>query len=133
MAPERIYYDGACGFCHARVRAVMERDPGGTLFRFAPLSGPTFAARVPAGRRRALGDTLVVETADGRLLARSDAVLHILRRVGRSRAAALLAMLPRPARDLGYRSFARVRRHFATRPAGACPAVAPALRERFDP
>ena len=134
MGPvERIYYDGDCGFCHDRVRWILRRDPAGTLFRFAPLEGPTFESRVPADRRAAMAGTLVVETDDGRYLLRSDAVVHILRRLGRSRGAAALATLPRFLRDLGYRAVASVRRILAARPREACPVLDPDLRARFDP
>jgi predicted DCC family thiol-disulfide oxidoreductase YuxK len=129
---ERIYYDGGCGFCHGWVRRVAERDRDGA-FRFAPLGGETFLRRVPAERRAGLGDTVVLETEDGRLLVRSDAVIHALRRTGRGGAAGLLSALPRPLRDLGYRAFAAVRRAVAPRPDGACPVAAPELRARFDP
>jgi predicted DCC family thiol-disulfide oxidoreductase YuxK len=104
---ERVLFDGACGFCRGWARWIAEQDPGGALFRLEPLGG-----------RR---DTVVVETEDGRTLLRSDAVIHVLRRVGRRRSAAALALLPRPVRDLGYRLFARaLRRNPETRgPRGA--------------
>jgi predicted DCC family thiol-disulfide oxidoreductase YuxK len=130
---ERIYYDGGCGLCHASVRWVVRREPPGGLFRFAPLAGPTCAARVPPGRRAGIASTFVVETDDGRLLVRSDAVIHVLRRLGRGRTAALLALLPRPVRDLGYRAVAFLRRALAPRPRDACPVADPAVRARFDP
>lgn len=130
---ERIYYDGECGFCHGWVRRVLRREPPGGLFRFAPLAGTTFAARVPPERRAGMASTFVVETEDGRLLLRTDAVIHVLRRLDRRRAAALLAILPRPVRDLGYRAVAAVRRSLAPRPRDACPVVDAETRARFDP
>jgi predicted DCC family thiol-disulfide oxidoreductase YuxK len=130
---ERVYYDGECGFCHGWVRGVLRREPPGGLFRFAPLQGPTFASRVPPERRAGMASTFVVETGDGRLLVRTDAVIHVLRRLGRRRSAALLAILPRPVRDLGYRAVARVRRALAPRPRGSCPVADPETRARFDP
>jgi predicted DCC family thiol-disulfide oxidoreductase YuxK len=124
---ERLYFDGECGFCRERVRWIVRREPPGGLFRYAPLGGPTFEARIPPERRATLGHTLVVETEDGRLLARSDAVVHVLRRLGRRRTAALLALVPRFLRDLGYRVVAR------SRSRGACAAPDPVPQERSDP
>jgi len=124
---ERIYFDGECGFCTGWAAWIARREPPGGLFRFAPLKGTTFAARVPPERRAGLTGTVVVETGDGCLLARSDAVVHVLRRIGRRKTAALLAACPRPLRDLGYRLFARSLRR------DACPVPDAALRARLDP
>ncbi len=132
---ERIFYDGDCGVCHWSVRFVARRDPGGQAFRFAPLGGETFDRRVPSEVRRDLPDTIVVQTAGGEVLLRSRAVVHILRRLGRPWPALgrLLALVPRPIRDLGYDLFARVRRYLAARPDGVCPLLPPELAARFDP
>jgi predicted DCC family thiol-disulfide oxidoreductase YuxK len=80
-----------------------------------------------------MAGTLVVETEDGRFLLRSDGIVHILRRVGRRRSAACLAILPRFLRDLGYRGVASVRRFLAPKPSDACPVMAAELRARFEP
>ena len=134
MGPvERIYYDGDCGFCHDRVRWILRRDPAGERFRYAPLEGATFVSRVPAERRGGMAGTLVVETDDGRFLLRSDAVVHILRRLGRTGSASALALLPKFLRDLGYLGVARARRLLAAKPGDACPVLDPDLRKRFDP
>jgi predicted DCC family thiol-disulfide oxidoreductase YuxK len=124
---ERLYFDGDCGFCHGWVRWIARREPPGGCFRYAPLRGPTFEARVPPDRRAGMTGTIVVETEDGRFLVRSDAVLHVLRRLGRRKSAGALALVPRALRDLGYRAVARARRR------GACPADAPVPGARFDP
>jgi predicted DCC family thiol-disulfide oxidoreductase YuxK len=107
---ERLYFDGGCGRCRGWVRWIARREPPGGLFRYAPLGGATFEARVPPDRRAGLADSLVVETEDGRLLARSDAVLHVLRRLGRRKSAGALARLPRFLRELAYRAVAGSRR-----------------------
>jgi predicted DCC family thiol-disulfide oxidoreductase YuxK len=130
---ERIYYDGECGYCHEWVRIVLRYDPEGALFRFAPVQGTTFAARIPREKREAMGDTIVVETEDGRLLVRSVAINHILRRLGFKTWARLNSLAPRPLGDLGYRLAAWSRRAFAPRPRDSCPVVDPTLRARFDP
>lgn len=133
--PELLFYDGHCALCHGAVKFVLRRDRSGTTFRFAPLEGATFMARVPENARKNLPDSIVVLTNDGALLVRSDAFIRILERLGgRWRtAAALLRTIPRPLRDAVYDFIARVRyRVFGTR-ADVCPVVAPALRSRFDP
>ncbi len=98
---ERIFYDGHCGLCHGAVRFVIARDPQGRLFRYAPLEGTTFAALVPAKRRADLPDSVIVLTEDGRLLVRSAAFIHILRRLGgvwRVTAAIIASDSPRDSR-----------------------------------
>ncbi len=71
-ATDTIYYDGSCGLCHRWVRFVLAADTNGRLFRFAPLQGETFQAKVADGARAALPDSVVVQRADdGRRLGSS--------------------------------------------------------------
>jgi predicted DCC family thiol-disulfide oxidoreductase YuxK len=132
---EIAFYDGHCGLCHRAVRFVLAEDSLGTAFRFAPLQGETFAARVAAERRAGLPDSIVVETAEGALLVRSSAFLHILRRLGGGwrMLAAILAAIPRPVRDAAYDFVARIRYSIFGRRDDVCPIVPPDLRARFDP
>ena len=74
-------------------------------------------------------------TEKGSILVRSNAFLHILKRLGGGWAilGAVLAVIPRPVRDLAYDFIARVRyRVFGTRD-DLCPIVPADLRARFDP
>lgn len=135
---ERIYYDGECGLCHRWVLFTLARERGRELFRFAPLGGPTFARELtalPPEERRALPDSLVVRTDDGRLLLRSAGALHVLARLGGGWGllARVLTLVPRPLGDFGYDQVARVRKRFFARPQNACPMVPPELARRFDP
>ena len=132
---ERIFYDGECGLCHRWVRFTLARDRGRELFRFAPLQGRTFAAEVPDEEKRALPDSLAVRTSDGRLLVRSAAVLHVLRRTGGVWGAlsAPLRVVPRALADWGYDVVARARKRLFARPPELCPLVPPELARRFDP
>jgi predicted DCC family thiol-disulfide oxidoreductase YuxK len=132
--PETLFYDGDCALCHRAVRFVLKHDSGGA-FRFAPLHGETFRSRVTAARHSAVPDSLAVLTRDGRLLLRSQAVLHVLRNLGGmwKTAAALLRWIPRPLGDVLYAVVARIRYRVFGRRDHACPAVSPALRSRFDP
>jgi predicted DCC family thiol-disulfide oxidoreductase YuxK len=135
QATEIIYYDGHCGLCHRLVRFVVAVDSDGRLFRFAPLYGETFQARVAESGRAGLPDSVVLQSAEGALLVRSAAVLHILRRLGGAWAALSWAtrLIPRPLRDRLYDWIARVRHRLFAPPAETCPLMPGALRKRFDP
>lgn len=135
MAPELLFYDGGCGLCHNTVRFVMAADRDGRVFRFAPLGGETFQREVPADRAVELPDSFVIQRADGELLLRTDAVVHMLRRLGGfwRVPAALLAVIPRAWRDAAYDWIARHRLRFFRKPEAACPLVPPHLRVRFEP
>ncbi len=133
--PETVFYDGHCGLCHRAVRFVLKRDRSGAAFRFAPLQGETFQARVPVDRRAGVPDSMAVLTDDAWLLMRSDACIHILRRLGGGWRimAALAAAIPRPLRDAFYNIIARTRYRAFGRRDDLCPTVPPELRKRFDP
>lgn len=132
--PERIFYDGDCALCHGAVTFLVRRDRRGDLFRFAPLGGDAFHAELSPAEQAALPDSLVLRLADGRLLLRSDAVLHALGRLGGAwrPLAALARVVPRALRDTVYDLVARLRRRFLAPPAGTCPILPPDLRRRFD-
>ena len=117
-APGTIFYDGGCGFCHGFVRFVLSEEPAGEGFRFAPLE---------------TGDSIVVRTGDGETLTRSDAVLHVLERLGGLWRvfAGIGKWIPRPVRDAMYRGFARIRRRLFARPDHACPVLPLRYRTRF--
>jgi predicted DCC family thiol-disulfide oxidoreductase YuxK len=134
VAPGReiLFYDGHCGMCHGFVRFLLEKDRAGA-FVFAPLQGDTFAATVPEAERAKLPDSMVIRTADGRLLVRSAAALHVLATVGGRwhTLAALLRLVPRPVLDAAYRAVAAVRHRLGPPPPSTCPLVPAELRERF--
>lgn len=129
-----VFYDGACGLCHHTVRFAIARDRDGSRFRFAALGSEAFRRLVPGPLRLRIPDSIVVLTADGTLLARSAAVIHILERIGGPwrRPAELLGLVPRAIRDLGYDAIARVRDRLFRRPTEACPVTPPELRARFE-
>jgi len=131
---DMMFYDGYCGLCHRAVRFVLAEDREGKLFRFAPLQGAAFERLVPAERRESLPDSVVVLTADGRLLVRSEAFLHILRRLGGAWkvVAVVLGVVPRGLRDFVYDFVARVRFHVFGRREDLCPVMPAELRARFD-
>jgi predicted DCC family thiol-disulfide oxidoreductase YuxK len=133
--PEMLFYDGHCALCHGTVKFVLRHDRAGAAFRFAPLQGGTFQNLIPAEARKSVPDSIVVLTLDKSFLVRSDAIVHILRRLGGvwRGLAGVLAVIPRPLRDAGYNFIARVRYPVFGRRDDLCPVVPPELRVRFDP
>ena len=102
---DTVIYDGGCGLCHYFVRFLVAEDWSGSAFRFAARASA--AAQPPAEGavdREKLGDYVAVRTADGRLLVRSTAVLHVLHRLGGMWAvvADIAALVPRVFRDVAY-------------------------------
>jgi predicted DCC family thiol-disulfide oxidoreductase YuxK len=133
-APDLVFYDGACGLCHRLVRFVLNRDPTGR-FRYAPLGGTTFERLVPPGARDPLPDSVVVRTADGRMLVRSAAIIQIGERLGDPwrTLVAVVGLLPHWLLDAGYDAIARIRSRLFDRPEGVCPIIPPELTSRFLP
>jgi len=132
---EIVFYDGHCGLCDRAVKFVLKHDQSGRPFRFASLQGTTYASRISAERRASLSDSIVVLTEDGATLTRSDAFVHIFRRLGggwRTLAGAV-AIVPRPVRDLIYNFIARIRYRIFGRRDEICPIMPPELSARFDP
>ena len=129
-----LFYDGTCGLCHGAVLFVLKRDKAGR-FRFAPLQGETLQELVADGTRAALPDSLVLREPDGRLFTRSSAVVAMLKRLGPfwRVLGALLWIVPRPLRNLGYDGIAKVRHRLFKKPDDACPLVPRELRGRFLP
>ena len=106
-----LFYDGGCGLCQRSVRFVAKRDGSGHI-HFAPLGGETFQRLIPESTRSGLPDSLLVRTAEGAILYRSTALVHLLSRMGPGwrLAGLLLAWLPRGLRDGAYDWVARRRR-----------------------
>ncbi len=129
-----IFYDGACGLCHRFVALVIAEDRD-AVFWFAPLGGTTFESMVPAHSRVTLPDSLVISTADGRLLTTAAAARHALVRLGGvwRVIGEVLGVLPHGLCEWGYRRVASVRRRLFARPESACPVLPAHLRERFRP
>jgi len=133
VAGDILFFDGSCGLCHGAVRFVLDRGDRGRELRFAPLHGEAFRREIPEGLRKALPDSLVVKTADGRILTRSSGVVRVLHGLGGvwSLLGAFLWCVPRPLRNLGYRLVSTVRRRLFPLTEGACPWRSPEQRSRF--
>jgi predicted DCC family thiol-disulfide oxidoreductase YuxK len=136
-----ILYDGVCGLCNRFVQFVLKRDSA-ARFRFAALQGEIAAGILSRhNQNRTTLDTLYLlapttGSADGEsLLARSDAVIFILRTLGGiwPLAALFLRLTPRPIRDWGYNLVARHRYRIFGR-FETCPLPSGETRARFlDP
>ncbi len=134
-----VLYDGVCGFCNRVVHFLMPRDRADRL-RYAPLESGL--ARAMLARHPSLGQT--AETMQSVVLVldaltplesvqqRSDAVLAGMRLLPSPwpLLAAVLRIVPRLVRDVGYRIVARLRYRIFGRYA-ACPIPSPTERKRI--
>ncbi len=131
-APPVVLFDGVCNLCNGAVQFIIDRDPG-SQFRFASLQSEAGQAllarhdyRLPAGDPESL---VLVE--GGQVFERSTAALKIARRLsGGWRAFAVLLVLPRALRDVGYRFIARHRYGWFGK-SDACRLPTPELKARF--
>ncbi len=130
QAIDIIFYDGSCALCHAAVRFALHFDTKAE-FQFAPLGGATH--RRLFATRSDLPDSIVILTGDGRVLTRSDAILHILGRLGGiwKVAGGLARMIPRAFRDAVYEVVARLRYRVFGRSSQVCPVMPAGSRTRF--
>ena len=128
-----MFYDGSCGLCHRVVLFAIRRDQQGSLFQFAPLGGPTFLEQYTAEQRGRFPDSIVLRTADGRTLVKSEAAIHLGARVGGTWGgiARVVSLLPRWLLDWGYDGVAAIRRLLFTPPSDSCPTLPAELRSRF--
>jgi predicted DCC family thiol-disulfide oxidoreductase YuxK len=107
-----LLYDGVCGLCNRLVQFVLKHDRR-AHFCFASLQS-AYAARILQHHNLDPDDldtVYVVQEADARVSARSDAVIFVLRELGGFWAAiaAVLRILPKSLRDWGYGVVARNR------------------------
>ena len=129
-----MFYDGHCGLCHRAVKFALAHDQDGSRFRFAPLGGVAARREICGIDPAELPDSVVVLTPSRLVLIRSDAIVYLLRRIGGAWGfvGSMLAIVPRPLRDAGYRVVAKLRRRLFSPPDDACPMVPAELRARFE-
>ena len=129
-----VYYDGHCGLCHGLVKILLRLDRDGGWFRYAPLDSRSFQSRTTELQRAQLPDSVVVFSPGGTPLARSAAVLAILRHMGGvwRMAAWVAGLIPTHVLDAGYNWVARNRYQWFGKATVACPIVPPHLRSRFE-
>jgi predicted DCC family thiol-disulfide oxidoreductase YuxK len=106
-----LFFDGECGLCNRLVRLLLRLDHAGRL-RFAALQGPTAQAYLRThGLPTEDFDTLIYVPDWSRRerpehLFRTAGIIAALRTIGGAFArtlADLLALVPAPVRDAGYR------------------------------
>ena len=129
--PEWIFYDGTCGLCHRVVLRVLARDRDGSKFRFAEHQ----ARNGNYCERTDRPDSVVVKTATGDVMTRTEAIRYVARRMGGGWRilGGLLHLVPSWIADLLYDGVAAIRNRLFARPAGLCPLVPDHLASRFHP
>lgn len=126
-----IFFDGVCGLCNRFVDFVIRHDRQG-VFRLAPLQGETARDRLAEADVLDLKTMVLVDPSG--TYRKSTAVLRVLGRLGTfwKFAAALLWVIPRPLRDLGY-SWIAANRYAIFGRKETCRLPSAAERERFLP
>jgi predicted DCC family thiol-disulfide oxidoreductase YuxK len=126
-----IFFDGVCGLCNRFVDFVIRHDRQG-VFRLAPLQGETARDRLAEADVVDLKTVVLVDLSG--TYRKSTAVLRVLGRLGGfwKFAAALLWVIPRPIRDLGY-SWIAANRYAIFGRKETCRLPSAAERERFLP
>lgn len=130
-----VLYDGVCGLCNRLVQFMLRHDRD-ELFRFASLQSP-FVAEILLrhGIPPDLDSVYVVlnyQEPGEQLLARSDAILFILKKLRWHWAVlgTFGALLPRAVRDAAYNVIARNRYRIWGK-YETCPLPDPKQRHRF--
>jgi predicted DCC family thiol-disulfide oxidoreductase YuxK len=125
-----VLYDGTCLFCHASMRFIADRDPGG-YFRFGALQDPRAQEILRRHGLEHIPASSMVLIERGQPYLRSTAGLRIARRLSLPwKLAAAFLIVPRPIRDIVYDAVASVR----TRIAGttdSCEIPSEAIRQRL--
>ncbi len=131
-----LLYDGSCGFCARSVQWVLAHEGSRRDLRFVSLEGPRAASLRERYPDLARTDSLIwheegAAGASGQVLVRSEAVLAVLRYVGRGWAllASVAHLIPRRLRDAAYDLVAKHRHGLAG--AEACVVPTPEQRARF--
>jgi predicted DCC family thiol-disulfide oxidoreductase YuxK len=129
---DELYFDGSCALCNNCVRFLISEDTPKKI-RFSPLEGASFS-RLRAERNLSyLPDSIVVRQENGVLLIKSDAVVHLLCRLGGlwTLMGVAYSCVPKGVRDVFY-DFIGARRYawFGKTP-DACPIIPAAHRGRF--
>src|SRR6185436_4069811 len=135
-----VLFDGLCNFCDASVNFIIEHDSA-RYFKFAPLqsdAGRELATKyglqfdsegAKEGNRVSIDSLILIE--DGKAYTHSTGALRIARHLdGIWSWAYPLIVVPRPIRDLFYRTFAKYRYRMFGRK-DECMIPSPEVRARF--
>jgi predicted DCC family thiol-disulfide oxidoreductase YuxK len=125
-----VFFDGDCVLCHGFVRFLLAEDRANAV-RIAPLDGATFAQGI--GARPGLPVSMIVRTADGRILLEDAALLHLLAGLGGlwGVIGKLLLVAPGAVRQQTYRAIGDRRIRWFGRPPAVCPLLPDEVRPRL--
>jgi len=132
-----LLFDGECGLCNRVVRRLLAFDRSGRL-HFAPLQGPSAQAYLASHGLPTQDFSSLVFVPDWNHRERPDFALRTTGVIAALRVcggwgrffAGLLAILPAPLRDAGYRVVARWRMKIFG-PWRSCPLPRPEWAARF--
>lgn len=125
-----VLYDGTCLFCHASMRFIADRDPGG-YFRFGAVQDPRAQENLQRHCLAGIAVSSMVLIENGRPYVRSTAALRIARRLRFPwNLAAAFLIVPRPLRDAVYDVIAAVRARIAGT-TDSCEIPSEAIRQRL--
>jgi predicted DCC family thiol-disulfide oxidoreductase YuxK len=128
-----VHYDGNCGLCHGVIRFLLAEDRRAEL-RFTPLQSGALEGRIGSESMSRLGDTMVVECADGTIRTEAGAVIHFLCGLGGlwTLLGAALRILPLSLSNAAYRFIGAHRIRWFGAKEDVCPIIPAQLRDRFS-
>lgn len=126
-----LYFDGVCNLCNTTVLWILKRDKK-SVFRFASLQSDAgkalLASRMPG--QSDIGNSVLLEV-DGKVYAKSAAIIHTVKMLGGFYKLAVIAWLvPRFVRDAIYDYVAKNRYKWYGKK-DACMVPTPELKARF--
>jgi predicted DCC family thiol-disulfide oxidoreductase YuxK len=125
-----VIFDGVCGLCNRFVAFALRNDRSGELV-FTPNRSPYGAALCERHHLALESERTILVVHDSRVLRRSDAVIFIATHLRRPYChLALMRLIPRPVRELGYRVVAAIRRMIPV-DHSACELLPPELQKRI--
>ncbi|HXG01523.1 MAG TPA: DCC1-like thiol-disulfide oxidoreductase family protein [Bacteroidota bacterium] len=130
-----LLYDGDCPLCSSAVRFLLRIDRSAKLM-FAPLRGETAHAIRSLWQERDESIILIshLGTPQERVLDKSDALLEVLRLIGRWwRILLVFSLVPASLRNLLYDVVARLRYRLRGKRVEECRVMPAEFRSRFLP
>ncbi|MBU8788588.1 thiol-disulfide oxidoreductase DCC family protein [Bacillus glycinifermentans] len=125
-----VLFDGVCNVCDGAVQFIIKHDPKG-LFSFAPLQSDTGRKLLEQHGLSADHFDSMILIKNGRVYAKSAAVLHVAKGLsGLWRAAAVFLIIPKPLRDAVYDLLAKNRYKWFGKKE-SCMIPGPDIKKRF--
>ncbi|TQR38020.1 MULTISPECIES: thiol-disulfide oxidoreductase DCC family protein [Brevibacillus] len=126
-----LLFDGVCHLCHGAVQFILKRDPHGHI-HFASLQSQRAQEILSHYNYQEKDMSSVVFIANGQLYTKSDAILHVGRKLqgGWPLLSNVARLIPRPVRNPIYDWVARNRYRWMGK-AEQCLLPTPQIRSRF--